>query len=194
MRNIGVFLVCCFLAACASGSAPVRFYTLAPLANVPVQATATKTIGSVGIGPIEMPAYLDRQEIVLPTSKHRRDLAEFDLWIEPLKANMTRTLSENVAVLLDDSSVYGFPWSTSLRVKTQVLIDVVQFDGVPGEQATLIARWTAVDGDSRIILASNRVNVSVPMQGDTYEALANAMSIALLNLSKDISAKLISEF
>lgn len=187
-KALAVFgLLVAGVSGCAGTSAPTNFYTLAAIADKPVaNVAASIRDGSVGVGPIVLPPYLDRQEIVLPTSTHRRDLAEFDQWIEPLKANMTRVLAENVAVMSGVDAVYGFPWSASIRVDTQILVDVVRFDGVPGKEATLVARWTAVKGDSRKIIASRRVQTTMPVPDEGFEALAASLSQALATLSQDI--------
>ncbi len=179
------------LAACSLGGSPqTRYYSLSPMVEASGTEQKTRIEGTVGVGPIVLPVYLDRQEIVVPTTRYRRDLAVFDQWVEPLKANMTRTLSENIAVQLPKQTILSFPWSSSLRVDTQILVDVIQFDGVPGQTATLVAQWTVVSGKSRDVLSTNRVDVTVPVDGSSYEALAASLSSALETLSRDIVAGL----
>ncbi|MGH7872044.1 MAG: PqiC family protein, partial [Candidatus Binatia bacterium] len=103
-------------AACGSFSAkpdPSRFFTLSAL-PAPEDA-AKKAPGdssgiSLGIGPITLPGYLDRQEIVIRVAQNQINLAENDRWAEPLEENFSRVLSQNVAALLRADRVNAYPW------------------------------------------------------------------------------------
>jgi hypothetical protein len=91
------------LAACATGtSAPSRFYVLAPLEapEAEPQLAPGERCLAIGIGPVEIPAYLDRPQIVTRLSNNELNLAEFDKWAEPLRDNLIRVLAENISSLL----------------------------------------------------------------------------------------------
>jgi len=45
---------------------------------------------SLGVGPVRLPGYLDRREIVMRATQSRFDLSENDRWAEPLETNFTR--------------------------------------------------------------------------------------------------------
>jgi hypothetical protein len=88
---------------CLGGaSAPTRFYTLVPVAVPPTEAnpSAAERGPAIGVGPVTLPGYLDRREIVTRRGRDEIELGEFDLWSEPLKDGATRVLGEDLAILL----------------------------------------------------------------------------------------------
>ena len=81
-----LFLLCLYLAGCAALSAqpdPSRFFTLTPLPQAE-EAVSKISAGSeqisLGIGPVKLPGYLDRQELVTRISQNRFDVSENDRW------------------------------------------------------------------------------------------------------------------
>src|SRR5215510_6709686 len=84
---------CLGLGACAS--MPSRFYILNTLpAQVPAAAAERGPV--IGVGPITMPKYLDRPEIVTRASQNQLTFGQFDRWAEPLQDNVFRVLAENL--------------------------------------------------------------------------------------------------
>ena len=69
------------LTGCA-GSESVRYYVLSATPAGPVGA-AVRDI-PVGVGPVELPEYLDRPQIVTRTSQNELNVADFDRWAESL--------------------------------------------------------------------------------------------------------------
>jgi uncharacterized lipoprotein YmbA len=77
------------LGACAS--TPSRFYLLNALATpetIPSPATSQGPV--IGVGPITMPRYVDRPQIVTRVGRNQLALGEFDRWAEPLQNNVSR--------------------------------------------------------------------------------------------------------
>ena len=74
------------LAGCET-SEQARLYTLSGLpftaASASIQPASTSAL-AIGIGPVTLPFYLDRPQIVRRTSPNRLEIAEFDRWAEPL--------------------------------------------------------------------------------------------------------------
>ena len=84
------------LEACTS--TPSRFYVLSSLsASETIAATAATQGPVIGVGPITLPKYLDRPQIVTRAGSNQLALAEFDRWAEPLQDNVARVLAENLA-------------------------------------------------------------------------------------------------
>ncbi len=88
---LGVCLLVC--GACASNP-PSRFYIVTPMpdAEMPYPSRTNEHDLTIGVGPITLPLYLDRPQIVICTSWGRLKLAEFDQWAAPLKDNFSRML------------------------------------------------------------------------------------------------------
>jgi uncharacterized protein len=96
-----VTLVASLLGLGACASTPSRFYVLNTLpASETVPATAAERGPVIGVGPITLPKYLDRPQIVTRASRNQLALGEFDRWAEPLQDNVLRVLAQNLMLLI----------------------------------------------------------------------------------------------
>jgi len=172
------------LAGC--GSEPTRFYVLDALPNT--QNGGAERGPSVGVGPIELPQYLDRPQIVTQSSENRLELSELDQWAEPLQDNFKRVLAENVGTLLRTDKVFVFPWPSSTAIDYQVTLKVDRFIGTLGGNAHLTARWTIIDEKARETLLTKRSSFSEATAGGGPDALAAALSRNISALSRDVAA------
>jgi uncharacterized lipoprotein YmbA len=171
-------------AGCAS-SKPSRYYLLSALG--PTQSAKEDQGVSVGVGPIELPKYLDRPQIVTRGSQNRLYLGEFDRWAEPLEQNFARVLAENLAALLSTDDVVQYPWKRSARVDYQIIVMVNRFDAAMGGDTVLHARWTVCDGDGQTVVPPRASRITEPAASADYEAIVQAGSRALEQLSRQIA-------
>ncbi len=183
----GILLVLC---ACA-GNAPVRFYTLSPLPAPPSPAPAEHgTTGPIiGVGPVVLPDYLNRPQIVTRKGQNVIAISDDHHWAGELRNTFTRVLVENLAVLLPTNRIATYPWGKSVPVRYQATVNVMRFDGRLGESVTLNARWFLFNARKKTLLAK-RATISKPVKGSTYTALASAQSKALADLSREIAEAL----
>lgn len=176
------FLAFVIVAGCASS--PSRFYTLNPTA-VPV---AEQSAGcSVSVGPVSVPAAVDRLQIVVQTEPNQVYISEFDRWASPLKGDIARVVAANLSSLLGTPQVTVFPTATAADASYRVIIDVMRFDSELNKAATLDALWTVSvmkNGQTQ----RSRTTVSEPVQGSDYVAIAAAHSRALGKMSAGIAA------
>ena len=184
-------VILCTFILCVTGCAGTeksRFYTLDYLAMAPPGSPAAGSSGvSVGIGPVHLPEYLNRPQIVTRTGKYKLDIADFDRWAAPLDAAFSRVLAENLSILLSTDRVFIHPWTPSRRLDYQVPIEIIQLDGsIPGD-ANLMVRWSLLkDGrETRIILKKFRNGK--PIAGQGYPGLVTAMSLCIADLSREIA-------
>ncbi len=179
------------MGACAS-TEPARFYLLHSIPDAETEKTAATSENgvTVGIGPIELPEYLDRPQIVTRISKNELNLDEFGQWAEPLSHSFSRILAENLALLLSTERIFSYPWAASTRVDYQVTVEVTRFDGTPGDSVTLNARWAILKGGEKEVLVKKKSSYRQPTSGQGYEALVSAKSQALADLSREIADKI----
>jgi len=186
MNRIAYIIFCVvatLLAGCAS-TKPSQFYTLSPSA---MPAIATSSDISVSVGPVSIPAVVDRPQIVLRTGENQVSIAEFDRWASPLKGDIARVVAENLVSMLGTPQVSVFPQSIAADASHRVVINVLRFDSEPGKMATLDALWSVSsrkNGQDR----SGRTTITEPTQGGGYAELVAAHSRALGRLSGDIAA------
>jgi uncharacterized lipoprotein YmbA len=169
---------------------PSRFFTLTAIAQP--GATATKDSSnpggiSLGIGPIRLPSYLDRQEIVTRVSPNRFDVSENDRWAEPLETNFTRVLAQNLAVLLNTDQLVSYPWEMNRRPAYQVEVEVLHFETNAGGDVQLSARWTVLDPNKKIRLKSGETVLTRQPATKSTDASVAALSETLGDLSREIA-------
>jgi hypothetical protein len=173
------------LEACTS--TPSRFYILNSLsASETVPAMSAEQGPVIGVGPITMPKYLDRPQIVTRTGAHQLALADFDRWAEPLQDNVARVLAENLALLIPTDQVLRYAWPRSATLDYQVTVDVLHFEGWLGGESRLLALWSILDG-AELTLWSARADLNAPVRGREYDAMVAAMNQLLEWLSRDLA-------
>jgi len=165
---------------CASPAS--RFYTLSA-ANAPA---ATSSNLSMVVGPVSVPAVVDRPQIVVSTGPNQVRLEEFNRWASPLQNNISRVVAENLVAILGTPRVILFSQTLGMDADYRAAIEVQRFESAPGEAATLDAVWTVSrtkDGKSQ----TGRTTVREAASDKGYDAVAAAHSRGLARLSQDIA-------
>jgi hypothetical protein len=186
---------------------PTRFYVLSAM---PEQATAVPGKGpAIGIGPITLPQYLNRPQIVTRISGNQLAFAEFDQWGGDLNDNVTRALAANLSSLLETDRVSLYPWKDEAPIDDQVTIDVVSFEQDVDGSSLLTAYWSIVDprtgkvrlmrrssyrdrGDTAQPATAGSTGTSQSGAARPYDAIVAAMSSNLEALSRDIASAISS--
>lgn len=168
-----------------------RFFTLSPLSQG--EETGNKSTGqaprlSVGIGPVSVPGYLDRQEIVTRVAQHQLRLSEHDRWAEPLDENLARVVSQNVAAILRAERIASYPWPVDRKPLYQAEIDVLRFETNLAQEAHLAARWTVRHTGRKDLVRYRHTRLSRPARARNAEASVAALSEVLADLSQEIAA------
>ncbi len=200
LRHLGILLIA--LGLVMGGCSPfgagtqrqTKYYVLSSLQSetTPIQPLADLSGIGLGVGPIRMPLYLDRSDIVTRGSLNQVDIADFAQWAGPLQENFSRVLAENLSVLLATDKVGIFPFVRRESVDYNVTVYVTRFDGMPGGKAHLRARWSILDNKRKQSFYEKHTVVSQPVENNTVEALIAAKSRTVADLSREI-AKAIQE-
>jgi uncharacterized lipoprotein YmbA len=180
------------LSACAT-SPPSRFYVLTPLpaADSPSAAEGRRNHPALGVGPIKLPAYLDRSEIVTRSGSNSLKLAGFHRWGEPVTDNFTRVLAMDLGLLVNTNQVSLAPWPRYVPVDYQVVVEADRFDVGADDKAVLVARWHIVSGgEEGKVLRSGSAVITEPASLRDYQGIAAAMSRAVAQLAREIAIDL----
>jgi len=175
-------IVLAVLAASCGSTPPSRFYTLSASGGTAKNSSDV----SVAVGPVSIPAVVDRPQIVVSVGANRVRLEEFDRWALPLQNNIARVIAENLTAQLGTPRVTLFVELTSPGAEYRAIVDVQRFDSMPGEAATFEAVWIVrrmEDGKTE----RGRTAVREAVQTQDYEALAAGHSRAVARLSVDIA-------
>jgi len=183
LRPLAVVALLALGACLGPRTDPSAFFLLS--SPVPAAEGAPVPV-SIGLGPVTLPGYLDRPQIVTRLSDDEISLAEADRWAEPLAANLLRTLEENLAKLLPGSSYVGYPWYAADAPDYAVTLDVRRFEADASGAVVLDAIWRLDRGDARVDGGAARIEDQA--DGPGRAAAVAAHSRALAELSREIVA------
>ena len=189
-RTLLILAVCgIVLSGCLGQQQSSRLYVLTPLPRTERAGPDAGSRGmAIGVGPVELPQYTNRQQIVTGNQSYQLHPATFDEWAEPLRDNFLRVLADNLSILLATDRVMLFPWKGPMAIEYQVVVDVTHFLGEVGGETSLVALWSIVGKNGQEVLLSQKSNVREATGAQGYAALAEAMSHSLGALSRDIAA------
>jgi uncharacterized protein len=173
------------LSGCAS--APSKFYSLS---STSTPSGALPANIAVLVGPISIPAAVDRPQFVVQDGTNKVDIEEFNRWSAPLNDSIAKVVARDLSALLGTPDVATAPLA-NFNAAYRVTIDVQRFDSIRGQGAMLDAVWVVrkANGDTR----QGRTVAHETVQGDSFDALAAAHSRALATMSSDIATVIRAE-
>lgn len=190
---LGVVSAVAWLASGCSILAPQaddsRYFVLAPVVEPGRPADGPRL--TLGVGPVVLPAYLARLQIVRRTGENQLALSSTGVWAEPLDRNVQGVLAANLARLLGNAEIVPYPSFTAAGIDRQISVAIFRFEADEHDTVILDARWTiqhpaekASAGD-----AHDSHIVQQAADGSTASTVA-AMSQAVGALSQQVAAAL----
>lgn len=172
--------------ACSTGNT-TRYYMLSADSNASVSRSLSESL-VLGVGPVTIPDYLDRAELVFQSSPNRFEIPSQHRWAGSLQQDVQRVFGTNLANELGTTTVHFHPWDRRLKCDVEVSLAVVRFHSVTGEDAVLEANWQ-IDRGSGESTAQGHLIKREPLAGDGYEAVVAAQSRLLSQVAKELAAK-----
>jgi hypothetical protein len=190
--------VALILSSCLPGgpsrTPATRFYVLNSLYSAENKAELTPVAVlkdvAIGVGPLKLSQVLDRPQIILRTSHNEIRVADLDRWAAPLNENITNVLVDNLSALLSTGNLLKFPWKARIPLDYQVVMDITRFDGMPGDNADLRARWGILRANDSKILSKGNSVLTEPIGEDSIPAMVSAQSRLLAKLSRAIAEEI----
>ncbi len=186
LETLPALAVAGLLGACSS-TPPLQFYTLGPLAAPPASAAPTSTSASLVVGPVSVPATIDRL-LIVRLAGSRADVAEHHRWAAPLKTEIARRVAADLARRSPYARSVAWPQASIADPTLSVPIDVQRFEADGFERVTLEAVWTVRQGGRD--LASRRFSSTEPIAAPNFEALASAHGRLVDALAAEIAGAL----
>lgn len=177
---------------CFGTSPASRFYTLTPVETLKPSVNSGLDV-AVMVGPVTIPDYLDRRQIMTRSGRNELVLAEFDRWGGSLDGEITRVLIAGLGERLAPIRIAVLPWRSSsltdARRIYRIPITVTRFDGTPGESVTLNAAWgvEVKEAKKEETLLATESTITEEVRGKDYGALVAAMGSAVDRLGKEIA-------
>lgn len=185
---LSVGFIALLVSGCGS-SAPSRFYTLNSLkpAETVQQPAGEKINTIVRIGPVDIPDYLDRPQIVTRTGQSELAIAEFDRWGGSLRNDVSRVLIENLSSIFIAGGVTVVPWKQFAPGAYRVPLTITRLDVTPGGSLYLKAQFSIIDKDGKTVAVIKETSISKPVDGTGYNVVVTAISDALAELSREVA-------
>jgi len=186
----GMIALTLFLSGCMRNSGPVQFYMLnadsgiADTVRVPAGSQGTV----IGLGPIRIPDYLNRPQMIVAVSDNQYRLFEDHRWAERLDQNISLALFKALPRQIGTERIVRFPWSQRQVIDYQVGIDILEFNVDANGQSRLIAQWFIKRKDKPTI--DRRSDYRFPASTTDQAVMVKAQSQCLTKLGQEISATL----
>ena len=177
-------LLCVLLCGCTDNTTSNYYMLTASAAPAP-----TGNHPSLGVGPIEVPQYLNRSSMVYGKDANRVTVSSYERWAEPLADGIQRVLGFNLAASLNTQSIQAYPWSREQAPDYGVRVNILLLDANV-DTATMTAEWRVLAGTDRRLVSHRISQLSLPMTDTlTYPAsIAPAYSQLMLELSEEIAS------
>lgn len=171
-----------FLAAC--GEPNPTFYKLSAEGTLPLKG---KT--SLGIGPIIVPEYANRRNLVIETSPNRLEVVLSHRWAGALDESIARVMATNLGRKIGTNQVQVYPWQRDSEIDYQIAIHFTEFLAKDDGYAYLEGSWRVYELPGSQLRSTHSFVLKEPILSRDYEAVVNAKSRLLGKLASSISEK-----
>jgi len=165
---------------------PSRFFVLTPLPDAASAATGNH-VSSLGVGPILLPRYLDRPEIVTRVGPNEVKPAVFEYWAGSLSHQFQTVLTQNLQALVHPDRVQTYPWYAGAAPELVVEVDVQRFEPSSDGRVDLVARWRVRKGSALGTLRAGDSNLTRPLSSADADTVAVALSGLLDDFSRELA-------
>jgi hypothetical protein len=187
------FATALVIGGCSPRQDRTHFILLAPAA--PGDANGAQFVAGpnlaslvIGLGPVQLPEYLDHPELVIRTSPNGLQLSETNRWAEPLADNFRHVLASDLANLLGTTNIVQYPWYPGTRLDYIVHVEVQRFEGSLNKTVELIAHWDLITPQNGQVVASRTAQITYPLRSLAGDTIAAALSRAESELAVPIAS------
>ncbi|MFM8342058.1 MAG: membrane integrity-associated transporter subunit PqiC, partial [Methylomonas sp.] len=150
-KQSGLVMGLALLLSACGGNLPMRFYMLeAPLTQASQPGVLDKNT-VIGLGPIHLPEYLDRPQMVVAIGDNQYQFDEKNRWAERLDQNLSRVLAQQLAADLGVEQVVRHPWAPRQTIDYQITLDVLTFHQTASGDNRLSAQWQVKQQEQTVL-------------------------------------------
>lgn len=183
-------LVSALLAGCSSAPESTGSMYLLPQSEsqLPSNAVITERPLLV-VRPVELASYLNNSGIVYRTSESQIIQAKHNQWAQSISEQITQRV---IADLRQKQNHY---WPVKVHSlldqsgENKLQLSLNKFNGNYQGNAELEGEWMLIDAEGKVKRRS-QIKIIVPLQDEGYDALVNALSAGLNNLTDNIAQQL----
>jgi uncharacterized protein len=191
--SLAAMAIACGCSVLAPQTDRSRYFVLSPSAGSDSisqsrEPRATRPL-MIGLGPITIPNYLNRPEVVTRLSDTEFAVSDTDRWGEPLEANLSRVLSQDLTTDLPGLQVTPFPWSRRAQLDYRISVDFRHLERTADGNAEVEAQWTVRTSVENKLVDSGTTTISLPAGNDPRSASAS-LSQGIARVSLEIAQAL----
>jgi uncharacterized lipoprotein YmbA len=142
----------------------------------------------VGLGPVDLPDYIDRAELVFQSDTNRFQVPPDQRWAGDLRENVTDVLAINLGRRLKGTTVHAHPWNEEIALRFSIPVTIRQFHAVSGGDAILDVRWEILEGASGKVLGRGSEVFAEGLSEEGYDGVVAAESRLLAQLADALAA------
>ncbi|MFA4988085.1 MAG: PqiC family protein [Candidatus Omnitrophota bacterium] len=178
---------------CAGSSPSPRFYMLKCMKDDGSAQKFDMPAGVItSVGPVNIPQYLDRPQIVTVDGRGLMGISQFDRWSESLDSEIARAINLNLSRMLPGGVFELFPCNFAIPLNYQLIVEVMRLEADLKNELLFVAQWSIIDADAKKMVFTRRSEFTRPVNPHNYSGLADALSGAVEDLSAEIAKDLSS--
>jgi uncharacterized lipoprotein YmbA len=174
------------LVGCAT--TPSSNFFVLSAGEVPTQGSPSGI--ALSIGPVDLPRYLDRPQIVSREGDNRLEVDEFNRWGGALDEEISRALARQLGLALGTDRVFSYPSRLATDSDYRVALDIQTFDGGRGGDVTLALVWSLIDDRTGETLRTEQAVYTTTAGDNGVESYVVALSRLLTLLGNDLAVRL----
>ena len=189
LKYVTPILFIIFISGCAKNSKPIEYYMLDASVGLSSNELIENDSGPlIGLGPIRLPEYLDRFQMVVAVSENKYKLIENHRWAEKLDQNVSLALFKSLPAQLGTDRMVRYPWPQRPGVDFQVKIDILEFNIDQTGQSRLVAQWSIKSKDKTLL--NKRSSFTAEASSTDIDKMVEAQSECLTKLGQEIAVNL----
>ncbi len=158
------------LALAGCGSSPkTHFFALSSVPQAEHKSVPITT--PVTVAAVDLPAKLDRREMVRATGANTVEISDQDRWAAPLGDMIRRALSENLAAQVAKDKVI-LPDSPAPPNTAQIVVTIAEFGPDGTGKVALDGSWSLLRGNKLVLRRDIALATDQPAGGGSGEAAA----------------------
>jgi uncharacterized lipoprotein YmbA len=173
------------LTACGR-TPPSKFYTLQPVQQPSMGRSLPADVG-LAVGPVEIPAEIDRAEIVTRDAGNEVSFSQYHRWAAPLRQSIASVIAQNIGTLLGTERVTPFTRENIFRPTHRMVININRYDSQLSKEFLIDATWSVKDLKGNKLLLVQKSIIRESLATAAYEELVAAQSKALAALSAEMA-------
>ena len=187
MRTVYLTMVVGVMMLTACGrTPPAEFYSLQPVELSSPVGTMPPNV-ALAVGPVAVPADIDRTEIVTRDAGNQVSLSQYHRWAAPLQQSIASVLAQNIGNLLGTERITPFTRENIFRPTHRIVININRYDSRLSKEFLLNATWSIKElKGSKLLLVRNSI-IRESLASSAYEDLVAVQSKALAALSEEMA-------